>query len=281
MKTPHSFHNRIAEARASLKIQQCKLAEKTGIKRRRLTRIEAGQARPSATEVEALACALQLSPEEMLQGSDWQKGSVRDGWLRSTAKALASIGKGPPVALQPDAKPFGDKLDGARRLYPTLVRHLEARISMRPDARSIWFALHQVWVDSCLEVLLWLHLAVEGFPVLTSPMELDFRVHQVLDWDYKLQVGDVSRIALWHPNIGIAIPQVCMLNPRCRVDCLLALGRGRFVVIEIDGDGHDGARDEFRDRDTKVPVLRFGSLAVQERNFLDRLKERLASTAFL
>jgi transcriptional regulator with XRE-family HTH domain len=228
MKTPLSFHQRIAQARASLGLLQLDVSRVTGIAPRRLSRLEEGVARAREDELEALASFLQMSPEELLHHTDWESGPVKDGWTRSAREVLKSYNRGETPQLQP-SRNFGDKLEAARRTHSAVVRRLEDEIARRPDARELSLGLSEIWCDSALEVPMWLHFAACGARALwTSPLDTRFRLHPVTDWDLKLQAGDVRKVALWHPDFGILFPQVSLLQPKCRVDCLVALGADRF-----------------------------------------------------
>jgi transcriptional regulator with XRE-family HTH domain len=276
MSTPTSFHQKIADARASLQLLQSEVARRAGITPRRMSSIEQGTARPRPHEIEAIVEVLRLCAADLLERTDWEKGSVRDGWLGTTPEALRAVGQGPLPELQPSKNSFASKLEIAQRSYSSLVAKLEGQISRRADARSAWAALREVWYDSALEVLLWLHLAAVGAkPVWASPLRIGFRLHPVCDWHHEVQAGDAPRVGFWLAGVGIAIPQVSLLQPKCRLDCLLGLGPGRFAAMEVDGEGHNGSWDRVRERELKLPVVRYEGAAVQDRRFLSVLTEQL------
>jgi transcriptional regulator with XRE-family HTH domain len=273
MSTLVSFQEIITQARAMLRLNQSEVGKIAGISQRRLSSIEAGLARPSLQEVTAIAEALKLSAQDVAQNSDWERGCVMDGWQEERRRAFAGQVKVHLPELQPSTRAFRDKLETARKSHLNLVRKLEYQISLRPDARSIWLAFGEIWCDSSLEVLFWLHLAAGGAsPIWTSPLELGFRRHAVTDWDHELLAGDVPKVSLWHKQLGIAIPQVSLIQPKRRIDALLRLPHGRFVAIEIDGEGHNGSWDENRDRQMKIQVVRFDGAALLVQDFVERLQ---------
>lgn len=141
------------------------------------------------------------------------------------------------------------------------------------------WARQLVRADSAIEALAWLLLLAAGAKVfLGNPHLWGFRLHPLVDSlgaclgervlpGFFLQRGD-KKICIW--------PQV-LLRPKefaFRPDALILIVSGktcRWCTIEIDGKGHNSAKDRFRQQQLKLEELRFSAEEIKDGSFLEKL----------
>lgn len=193
-----------------------------------------------------------------------------------------------------------------RALAVRVVRRmrLRARPAERTRRRDSWLRVlqcHRGWLarlggptlpgwfreecdcDSAPEFLSLLQLLVAGgCAVRCSPLALGFLQQPLLCSD-KLALG-TRPIPCIHLRLDtlelIYFPQVSMRTSKrdCRVDGLVLCRAGRrkcWLVVEIDGGGHDGWGDEERTRWLGLPVVRMSADSVLRLEFVGELRAEL------
>ena len=225
-----------------------------------------------------MARVLNVTPEALRAGTDWGRQS-----LKNVSSQASEILTPPPFQIVTSQLPFQKHLDSALRLNAKLVRHLQSLIEKRPNKMELLCFLRNTWADSGVEALYWLNLcSAQTYPVELAPQPLGLREHQAICPVSSLPVGDVARLGLWLPGeTPVAFfPQTTITTSSrpVRVDCLTCVGHNRWLVIEVDGGGHDGRWDELRTASLAYPVWRYNTSEVQYLDLLPRIIKRIRST---
>ena len=133
--------------------------------------------------------------------------------------------------------------------------------------------------DSAIEALAWILLSVAGASTFVgNPHQWGFRKHPLVD-GLGLCLGERVLPGLHYEKDGIAFwlwPQVS-LRPRdlaFRVDALMLFvegGRIRWLVVEIDGDGHVSTNDQFRKEQLQMGEVRIQGRDIKAHRMLELL----------
>ncbi|MBX3166702.1 MAG: hypothetical protein KF760_04790, partial [Candidatus Eremiobacteraeota bacterium] len=151
--------------------------------------------------------------------------------------------------------------------------------NLRIDPRKAAWIRQLVRVDSAIEALAWLLLLAAGAKVfLGNPHLWGFRLHPLVD-SLGACLGErvLPGLYLERENGRIWIwPQV-HLRPKefaFRPDALVLIVSGnscRWCILEIDGYGHNSAKDLFRQEQLKMHEFRFSKKEIEDGAFLEKL----------
>lgn len=278
MKLLLPFSEKLKQLRRDAGFKQLELADASTLSRSRIASIEAGARTVSAQELEILARVFNCSVDSLVLGSDWTPRPAAN----YDKQAHSSFAVESPY-LRTGEFSFEEKLKAARKLNPRLLRILEDKVEARPNFPEMSSLFRETWVDSGPEVILWCQVgAGECFPVRQRLPELGLRDVPLVCPGTGLQIGDVPRPGYWlkSPVSVIFFPQITLrLAERpLRVDCLACFGSNRWVVIEVDGYGHNSRWDDARDKDLPWPVWRLSTSDVQEPDLVAKLIHRFHET---
>jgi len=143
------------------------------------------------------------------------------------------------------------------------TQNWERALGKREETLPAWFRCstecYSVYEADC-----WLDLGLYGAQAqLASPLAMGFRQHHVVD-DLDQGLGERLRPCLVMKNQGTSLtvfPQLRVQTRRgtFKLDGLILICRGSFslwVNLELDGAGHDFRRDEFRQAQLAMEVVR-------------------------
>lgn len=244
--------NWLQQAREDKNLKQGQLAEKTGISRQRICKIEKGLVLPTKAQSELLASELGLagvpSSEDLLLDRESQN--------------------------IPKHRAYELEVHNQER-WKVALKSWSARIfQLRLDPRTLSWMRLLIRVDSALEALFWMLLAATKADVfLANPHSMGFRLHPIVDSQgfclgerclpgFYLESGN-RRIWIW--------PQV-YLRPKdiaYRVDALILIVEGenrRWLVLELDGQGHNFNKDAFRREQLGMSEVRISEKEIKEGN---------------
>ncbi len=249
--------NWLRQAREDRNLNQGQLADKTGISRQRICKIEKGLVLPTKAQSEVLAKELGLG------GVPCSGDLLHD---RETQKV-------------PKHRAYELEVHNPERWKVALKAWSSRIYRLRLDPRKLAWMRLLIRVDSALEALFWMLLAAAKAEVLlTNPHSMGFRLHPIVD-SQGFCLGERCLPGLylesWNKKIWIW-PQV-NLRPKdiaYRVDALLLVVEGenrRWVVLELDGQGHNFTKDAFRREQIAMSEVRITEKEIKEGNPVQQL----------
>ncbi len=217
-------------------------------------------------------------------------------WARATDCASrpesARLGRDRKVYHPPKDRPMSVRLAAARDRWPDPVGRLEAHLSRLPEHARMSRFLTRVCCGSAEEAFFDLRLlAASARCVQASGLRAGFRQRPIIDPETGHVVGDL-RVPALELELGglrlLLLPQVSIQviartpdGIRVRtltVDFLVKAvldGRASWLILEVDGAGHDGRGDRERSQQLGLPLLRMTTEDIESEQCLDRLAERL------
>lgn len=245
------------QARQTKNLKQVGLAEKTGISPQRLCKIEKGQVLPTPEQSVILAKELGLG------GVPCSDDQVLDRELQS----LRSY------------RPFELEVHSQER-WKVALKNWSARVfGLKLNHRVLGWMRLLIRVDSAIEALFWMLLAAAKAEVfLANPHLMGFRLQPIVD-SQGFCLGERCLPGLYLESKTRKIwiwPQV-NLRPKditYRVDALVLIIEGenwRWIVLELDGQGHDAAKDAFRKLQLGMPEIRISEKEIKQGDPVQRL----------
>ena len=238
-----------------MNLAQAEVARRCGMSRQRLCLIEGGRALPTQKQAVLLAGALGLGAVPCVED------------IRSDKK----VGRLRPYTFDPVNQ---ERWNSAGKFWERLFRKL-------PAGRLAWMR-NMLRVDSAIEALAWILLALAGAtPFVGNPHQWGFRLHPLVD-GLGLCLGERVLPGLHYEKDGVAFwlwPQV-NLRPKdvtFRVDALMLFIEGdkcRWLIVEIDGDGHVSINDLFRQEQLKMGEVRILGDDIKARRMLELLIQK-------
>lgn len=236
-------------------LKQAELARRTGVPRQRISKIETGTVLPTRAQSEA------LSQELGVDGMPCSDDVLSD-------KQMGTVSKRRPFELETHNQ---ERWNVAFRIWNKKISAL--------DRRQVTWLRQLIRVDSAIEALAWLLLLAAGFkPFLGNPHQFGFRLHPLVD-TLGACLGERMLPGLYLQNKGLSIwiwPQV-HLRPKesaFRPDALVCIASGatcRWCLLEIDGNGHNSAKDRFREEQLGMNEFRFTQAQIENGSFLEIL----------
>ena len=252
----------IRDKRIKLNLSQAEVARRCGMSRQRLCMIEGGKALPTRSQAVLLAGTLGL-------------GSVPCIEDLPSDKKMASSGRLRPYTFEPVNQ---ERWDSAVKFWGHRFRRL-------PPGRLAWMR-NMLRVDSAIEALAWILLCLAGaIPFVGNPHQWGFRGHPLVDGLGQC-LGERVLPGLYYEKEGVAFwlwPQI-NLRPKevaFRVDALMLFvegGRYRWLVVEIDGDGHVSKKDQFRQEQLKMGEVRIEGKDIKALRMLELLMQKARAT---
>lgn len=286
MRIPRSLPHELRALRQELALGQRQVERAAGLAPRRLSHIERGLRPPREEELREICRVLGVSLGALKEATGWEtRGPGRSGGeVRRKVRGL--FGARTPFRW-PAQVPFEGYLASVFRGHGGTARALDQRILGRLDRGAVERFLQDFPCGARGEALLVLHLLARSWkPALFAPLELGFadpRVRDFRDRPTRPYVGHRPMPALATVRNGfaaVAIPQVPLQGEAgspCHVlDFLIFVRSGSTVAcgdLEIDGPGHDAARDEERKRGLGLDTLRFADAELDRADF--EVEERL------
>jgi transcriptional regulator with XRE-family HTH domain len=230
---------------------QQKLADRTLISRARLSDVERGRFGPHPDELQRLADAFKCEACDL---------AVKDtrpcGGQTQPLSALLALHHASPRELDVPQYNGEFRLAARRRSYPDLMDRLEPLIPFKPEWKDFLRSAPSGSGDETAFHLLELE---RGCRVCRATLaDIDFDQWPALEY--------IGQPGLWNRRLPalvtrdwLLIPQVPLLTPTpFTLDGLLLVQQPRrtFLNLEIDGEGHNAKRDEFRTKRLKLPTLR-------------------------
>lgn len=250
------------QARQAKNLKQIGLAEKTGISPQRLCKIEKGQVLPTPEQSEILARELDLGG---VPSSDDQ---LLDRSLRSLR----------------NYRPFELELYNQERWKVALKAWRTRIFSLKLCPRVLGWMRLLIRVDSAIEALFWMLVAAAKAQVfLANPHFMGYRLHPIVD-SHGLCLGERCLPGLYLETADKKIwiwPQV-HLRPKditYRVDGLVLIQEGdelRWIILELDGDGHQAGKDAFRREQLGMTEIRLTGKEIREQDPVQLLLKRAA-----
>lgn len=249
--------NWLQQARDEKNLKQGQLAEKTGISRQRLCKIEKGTVLPTRAQSEALARELGLG------GVPCSEDLLLDRHTQTLPKHRA----------------YEFEAHNQERWKVALKAWAMRIRSLKLNPRTLGQMRLLLRVDSAIEALYWMLLAAAGATVfVANPHAMGFRLHPIVDSQgFCLGERCLPGLYLQKGNRKIWIwPQV-NLRPRditYRVDALVLSVEGetrRWLILELDGQGHNFARDAFRRDQLGMSEIRLNEREIKEGDPLQAL----------
>lgn len=268
-------------------LDQTDFAARTGIRRRRVSKLLSGKAQLNQAE---LATLCRLFPR-------WAR-DLRASFVPPLRRAKTGGRKALPGSRElhrlvtPPRRHLSRQRIATRRLWlglrreaPSVMDPLRRIIRSRKDLRDCLVHLNRTRCDSKYELSVYVHaLAGQAGLCETSLLRLGFTVHPVVDEETHEAVGHRPMVAylLRRGKARILlVPQVSVKVASGVVYTLDALalvlhGRRRFWIgFEVDGSGHRTTWDRVRSEALGLPEARFTEADVIARDFLDRLWEKV------
>ncbi len=241
-----TIHHRLQHIRRRAGYRQCSAAKHAGISAQRWNHLEKGTRRPTPTEL--LRIQSLLGP---LTGFLRPRGVGRS--LRSAGTKV--LPKSCPFLVVPE-RTSHTRFLAAEKRYPRAVHKLMAIISTRADFAECEHLCHQLALGSSDEAMFVLQLIAAGArPMYVVPGYLPSTPRQMVDPQDCSPVSHRPFPCFWLDG-GLYFFQVSFSTPRLyTVDVLR--WQGRWMVIEIDGKGHDSTFDAERSVALQLPTLRF------------------------
>ncbi len=245
------------QARQAKNLKQVGLAEKTGISPQRLCKIEKGQVLPTPEQSEILAKELGLG------GAPSSADLILDRKLQGMR----------------NHRPFELEVHNQER-WKVALKAWSARIlRLKLNPRILGWMRLLIRVDSAIEALFWMLVAAAKAQVfLANPHFMGFRQLPIVD-SQGLCLGERLLPGLYLESATRKIwiwPQV-NLRPKdiaYRVDALVLIVEGdssRWLVLELDGQGHNGAKDAFRREQLGMAEIRLSDKEIREGDPLQKL----------
>ena len=271
MKLIQPLSKVILQLRLQARMTQSQMAQKAEMTKVRVCKVERGIRKPRLDELTRIASVYGMTTEVLIADTDWGARPLHE----HDPEIDKRFGVEAPPLHRPDFT-FEHRLQAAIKINPRLVRDLARKIGEHPWSREMLIHLQHFWVDSGPEVLYWLQVAaLDCYPIRHSLPALGLRDWPLICPRTGETIGDIPRPGLWvkWPVEGLFFPQITLLpgTRSQRVDCIACFGGGRWVGIEIDGDGHNGRWDPLREQDLRWPVGRLTTSEVQDQNFEKRL----------
>ncbi|MCW5868010.1 MAG: helix-turn-helix transcriptional regulator [Candidatus Eremiobacteraeota bacterium] len=251
------MNNWLQQARDEKDLKQAQLAEKTAISKQRICKIEKGLVLPTRAQSEVLAKELGLG------GVPCSDDLLPDREFQSLRRH----------------RPYELEVHNQER-WKVALKAWGARIfRLKLDPRILGWMRLLIRVDSALEALFWMLLAAAKAGVfLANPHAMGFRLHPIVDSQgFCLGERCLPGLYLESGNRKIWIwPQV-NLRPKdiaYRVDALVLIVEGenrRWMVLELDGRGHNPAQDGFRRDQLGMSEIRITEAEIKEGNPAQRL----------
>ena len=267
MKIPKSLPQELRALRQELSLGQSQVERAAGLPPRRLGHIERGLRPPREDELREICRVLGVSLSALKAATDWEpRGPGRPlGDERTRLRNL--FGYRAPFRWEAEVS-FEGYLASVFREHGPTARALDSRILSRRDRGAIERFLRDFPCGARGEALHVLHLLARNWkPAMISPLELGFadpRVRDFRDRPARPYVGHRPMPALATVRKGfaaIAMPQVPLQGETPHVLDFLIFVRSESTLargdLEIDGPGHDAARDEQRKQSLGLDTLRF------------------------
>ena len=242
--------NWLQHARELKNLNQSRLADQTTISRTRICKIENGTALPTRAQSEALAKELGLT------GVPCSDDLVSDRQMQSLHKR----------------RPYELELHNPERWKVALTAWATRIGRLKLPARTLGWMRILVRVDSAVEAFFWMLLAAAGGEVLlANPHNMGFRLQPIVD-SKGLCLGERVLPCMYLEKNGKKMwiwPQV-NLRPKdiaYRVDALILIIQGdsrRWVILELDGQGHNPTRDLYRQEQLGMPEIRITEKQIKE-----------------
>jgi len=249
--------NWLQNARDGKNLKQTQLAEKTGISRQRICKIEKGLVLPTRAQGELLARELGLAgvpcSEDLLLNRETQH--------------------------LPKHRVYDLEVHNQER-WKVALKAWNSRVQqMKLDPRVLGWMRLLIRVDSAIEALFWMLLAAAKAEVfLANPHFMGFRLLPIVD-SHGFCLGERCLPGLYLESGKRKIwiwPQVS-LRPKdiaFRVDGLALIVEGenrRWIVLELDGQGHHAAKDAFRREQLGMNEIRLTEKEIREGNPIQAL----------
>lgn len=238
-------------ARKNKNLSLAELARRTKICPTRLSRIENGVFLPTPEQSRALARELGLS------GIPSSQDLVPEHALRGLAR---------PYQLETYSQ---ERWQLALKLWRNRIHHLAV------DPRTLALMCQLIRVDSALEALAWILLAAAGARFfLGNPHRWGYRHHRLTDslghcLGERNLPGLQYQAQLWIWPQVIHRPSEISLRPDA-----LVLHASNWLRMEINGDGHNQARDNYRMEQLKLPTISLTEKEIQNGKLVELILRR-------
>ena len=240
------FHTQMRRARLKRGLTQKQSASLCGMTRARWTQLEIDMRSPSPKELREIVNFLELQYVPTTPSS--------------TRRRLINNGR----RLSAKPKPFfpsGDRPNHVRyftavRRFPQRVKELTNRLRAREDFQDCAYLCHKLASGSYAEAIFVLRvLSSEALPCLLAPSTLGRPPRPIIDPLTRELVGHRPFPCLATKE-AIYFFQVSFLTTHSlTVDVLR--WRGEWAVLEIDGEGHNGEKDDSRSEALGLPIIRY------------------------
>lgn len=284
------MHELLRRLLAETSLNQTQFAQKTGIKRRRVSDLLTGRALPKPEELSRL-CNLFRAWARRLRGAAkaWPRPARKKGKGRKALPGnveLQRLVPAPRVHLVRQDKRTGKHWYGLTKSHPELTADLKARMRARKDLPDVLQHLDRTRCDSKFELAGWVQfLADEAGLCEISLYRLGFSLHTPVDRDTREQVGHRPKVAYLlkrGETRAVQFPQVSLVvedGSMYTVDGLVLVLQGRrrvWVVYEVDGSGHRSEWDKQRAEALAMPEVRFTEAEVTSPDFVTRFWKKVA-----
>lgn len=252
------FTHILRNKRRNHNLNQTQAAALIGMTAKRWNNIELGKRPPNPVELRQM--------QELLGPLG---GAIRPKGIHKLLldEGLRAVENAEPF-FPPADRPAFTRYYAALQRCPELVKELTATIADREDFAACDYLCDRIAFGSYAESLFGMHLLAQGArPALAAPAWLPSALPYPL-------IDPQTREHVCHRPFPCLILggvfyffQMSLDTPRTfTVDVLR--WRGKWSVIEIDGDGHDSGNDREREAVISLPFLRYKASDLERGDFL-------------
>lgn len=280
------MHEILRKHLAATGLNQSQFADRTGIRRRRVSKLLSGKAAMKGAELARL-CKLFPRWARDLRTSFVPRRRKKTGG-RTALPANRELHR----LVKPPRRFLSRQRIATRRLWHGLRKHdapvmdgLRAAIRAREDLTECLQHLHRTRCDSKFELSVYAHALADGAGICeASVLRLGFTRLPAVDEDTREPVGHRPMVAylLRSETLRVLLlPQVSLEVENGTVYTLDALalvihGRRRiWIDFEVDGSGHRSTWDRQRAEALGLPEARFNEEDVVASDFLDRFWKKV------
>lgn len=274
---------------AATGLNQTQFAQRTGIPRRRVSKLLAGKVLLKPIELARICRLYPLWARELRQA---EAARPRSGCKPGTGRRplpgnrqLQRLVRAPRLHLAAQKVKTRKFWPGLKRAHPKLAALFRERISTRRDLPGCLRHLERTCCDSKFELAGVLHALAGGADLCEiSTHRLGFTAHPTVDRETREPVGHRPKVGYLLKREALRLlllPQVSLQVKDGTVYTLDALalilqGRRRlWADFEVDGSGHRTSWEEERSAALGLPELRFTEEDLVDPDFLDRLWRRV------
>lgn len=283
------MHEILRTRLAATGLNQTEFAARTGLRRRRVSKLLSGKAFLRPAEVSSLCRLFPLWARDLRRLAGLRPKPERKGGRgRKTLPGNVEVQRLVPAPrlhlVRQDAK-TRKYWPGLKRSHPALAASLRARILARPDLPDALSHLERTRFDSKFELAFVAQQVAEGAVLAEMPLfRLGFTRHLPVDRETRELVGHRPKIAylarrgaarvVLFPQVSLVVADGTMYT----LDALVLVIQGRrrlWIDVEVDGSGHRTTWDRERAEALGLPEARFTEADVVADDFMDRFWKKV------